>query len=239
MDMQALWEYFYWMSAEDRKARQAKRKFVVSGCLQVEIFELMSYLLRNPSTSIVLATRDFANRAYSVYNYFCSPDIDADCTVGQHTSAQRDVRSPWLFHKMIQDLSEAEKNHTFLSSAHHIAREDWHNRASFFRQKVKQYETARSGDPSLRIFVVAMEAIDNDPQSFWYKLKKFLRLPQSSRYNFGEVKKSFKKHINPAMVSAKTTLRNDTRAILNREWREDCLWTSRAAGYRFPACHPS
>lgn len=248
MDMQAIWNYFTSMAANDVMAMNNHKYLVISGCLQVDIYHLLFYLLRSPVTSLILATRDFADRAYSVYNYWCSRSIDDDCSPGLHgyTSAGKQSRSPLQFHHMIKALNGTTPSTRNKVRAHHMIRADWETRSSYFRDKVRLYSSpplgggGGGGDSSAPnpIFMVAMEALSQNPKLFWQRVIRFLHLKPSRHHYFRHVKEKFEKRVNEGSVTSKaSSLMNETRALLNLVWHEDCLWTSRATGFRYPACH--
>jgi hypothetical protein len=238
--MQTLWEFMYWMGDQDARAIKTKRKFVISGCLQAEIYQLFTHLLRNPTTNIILATRDYADRAYSVYKYFCSPNIDKQCIAGHHAQPQVHFRRPMMFHKMILHLENSTSSTRDSSLVHHVTQQDWEMRTTFFRDNVGVYTSPRSDCTSPPMLVVAMESLNQHPKAFWYKATRdFLHLKPISNYFFEAVRWISKRHINKGNVMTRLPMRNDTRAILDQAWFEDCLWASRATGYDYPACHPS
>ena len=237
MDMQHLWEYIYWMSVQDATAIKMRRKFVLSGCLQGEIYQLFVYLFRNPKTSIVLTTRDYADRAYSVYKYFCSATIDNDCSTSRHTIKGIHERSPSQFHNIITLL---KNNDLDQDNIHHIIYDDWKTRSSFYRLKADMYASNSSNAVTPNILMVAMESIDSNPKSFWFKVTKdFLKLGPKQHFAFSSVKKLSKIHVNEGNISTDMPMRWDTRQLLNRAWGDDCLWTSRATGFIYPACNPT
>ena len=236
-DMRSLFHYFTVMGANDVKALKKKRSMVLSGCLQVEIFQLLSYLLRSPATSLLLATRDYAERAYAVYNYWCSRNIDNKCfaDVSSHTRPGKHVRDPQHFHAMIQALNASAPSNRNQVRAHHITREDWDTRASYFRDKVGLYSASRD----IPILVIAMEALGQNPKAFWQSVIRFLHLntiPSKHNNYSNRVKHAFKYRVNEGAVGKAAPMLNETRAILDLAWHDDCLWTSRITGFRYPAC---
>ena len=253
--MQALWEYFYFLGNQDIIAHHRRRKFTVSGCLQGEVFQLMLRLLRNPRTNVILTVRDYAERAYSVYNFFCSSHIDPVCSyLNDYHNNVYDVRSPSKFHNMIKHLnsksselgteyhSEVRQESESVPKMHHLTAEDWQTRSSFYQDKVRLYTTALQGfKPNQNVLVLAMESLEKNPRRFWNKIARdFLNLKPQKHYTYNAVEKAALIHSNKYSTngSSMISMLPETREILDREWFSDCLWTSRMTGFRYLACHP-
>jgi hypothetical protein len=223
------------------RLERAINKTVVSGCLfeedviraytELEVFDL----------KVILVVRDFAERAWAAYNFWCQPALDQPCAREYGWTSDQHYRSPEMFHQLVlaQQVQPGIKLWMpgLLTGA-----------PTYYKEVVTKW-TNTFGDAN--VLVISQHDLEAAVDSVWPKIAEFagldvnhvaLRRWSSLRYNTQEKKgeKTFTRATQyvPSVypISGNRPMMNETRAILNEAWREDCLWLKEKHGLEFSAC---
>jgi hypothetical protein len=242
--MEAMWKYFQWLATEDKIALSNKNMLVVSGCLQITVFNLMMTVLRTPKTSVLLMARDLAEKEWAGYNFWCSESIDSNCSAAQlnYHRKKEHSRTPEQFHESITYLAERTDTKRIANIKRHLPvhahlLQDWSGNLSTYYKRIF---TSFQSDSHADVLMLALPALDREPIKFLRRIITFLNLkPVASFLNSAVLGGAFHDtHVNEASAGLKVgTLFNETRALINARWNEDCLWLSEMTNYSFEACH--
>jgi hypothetical protein len=207
-------------------------KVLVSGCVFFSTIPQIFQVLKPKPIKSFLIVRDYAERAWAAYNFWCDRRIDFKCT-GTWTT-QDHYRSPEMFHEII------------LAQQRNITLNLWlptllQEAPRYYRDKIHQYtQYIESQD----LHVIESNQLETSPDIVWKGIAEFLNHslipstashPQmqvftSRRYNTQEHKGGSKfvpsrdYQSQRYAISGNRSMLPRTREILTEHWRPDCLW---------------
>ena len=206
-------------------------KVLVSGCL---FFKTPQQIVRlkPKSLKILLLVREYAERAWAAYNFWCDPQFDVTCATSFDWTTKDHYRSPEMFHEIVlaQDRNISLKlwNPTVLRDA-----------PRYYRDRIQQYTDLV---PPQDVHVIHSAQLEASPEVVWKGVSDFLNhslissphpameVFRSRRYNTQDNKgeKNFRSSAEYQSqlypVSGNRSMLPRTREILNEHWRLDCLW---------------
>jgi hypothetical protein len=206
-------------------------KILISGCLY---FETLREMLRLKPTSmkVLLTIRDYAERAWAAYNFWCLPQVDGCPEFTITTKA--DYRSPEMFHEIV--LAQV-RNLTLNLWLPTLLREA----PRYYRDNIHQYAAVI---PPQDLHVIHSKELETSPEVVWKGIAKFvnhslispsaphpqIKLFQSRRYNTQQHKgsanfQSSKDYTGESYsITGNRPMLPETREIITERWKPDCLW---------------
>jgi hypothetical protein len=209
-------------------------KVLVSGCLFFSTAQQIFRVLKPKPIKTLFIVRDYAERAWAAYNFFCDLRIDFKCPGSTHWATKNHYRSPEMFHEII--LAQ-HRNFTLNIWFPTLLQEA----PRYYRDNIHQYgKFLESQD----IHVIESNQFETSPDIVWKGIAKFLNYsvisstashPQiqlftSRRYNTQQHKGESKfvssrdYQSQRYAISGNRPMLPRTREILTERWRPDCLW---------------
>lgn len=226
------------------RLEQAQNKTIVSGCLFEDDVIRAYSALEAFDLKVILVVRDFAERAWAAYNFWCEPGLDQPCRKQYSWTNDQHYRSPEMFHELVRAQQVQPDIRLWMPGLLTGA-------PTHYKDVVTKW-TNTFGDAN--VLVISQHDLEADIASVWPKIAEFTGLDlnhvalekwSSRRYNTQDNKgdKSFKQATKyvPSVypISGNRPMLNETRAILSEAWREDCLWLKTKYGLEFSACPSS
>jgi hypothetical protein len=209
-------------------------KVLISGCLLSTTAQQIFQFLKPKSIKALFMIRDYAERAWAAYNFWCDPRIDFKCEKPAQWVTENHYRSPEMFHEII------------LAQHQHIPLNLWF--PTFLQEAPRYYQDNihlyAEMIPPQDLHVIDSNQLETSPDIVWKEIAEFLNHslisstafhPQieqfrSRRYNTQQNKgdanyePSEKYQSQRYSISGNRSMLPRTREILTEHWKPDCLW---------------
>lgn len=225
------------------------RSLIIDGCIDIEKNMKIRTLIEYPEVYYLVMVRDYADMVWSSYNFYCKREYDGvdHCGYEKWASAEHHRRSPRLFH----DLIAADANHTtgVVQPFYYPMVRPCINAGGYYFEQV-EFFLHRNGLQNHTI-VVASEELDAFPLQVAERVARILQYDISgiSLQRLDEVRINSQEdkgashavsmaQYQPGLyrISGYQPMLRETRELLNRCWREDCLRLAALSPYRYDAC---
>jgi hypothetical protein len=217
-------------------------KIVMSGCLHLgaNVKAMKELCLRE--LKVIYVLRDVADMLWSAYNFWCLLDHDQDCYPGKHTSKTAS-RSPEHFHQLVVDSQEMGGG-IALTKSGTCYKKELKEAAQVFGDEnllVLRSETMLTTESDkerslsrLQQFLfssstVQREEQDQEVQSWFttqiqsrYRVNSGRSVDSRGEKNIAEV--ADREAAGLYEVSNFRPMLPETRQLIYRRWREECLW---------------
>lgn len=221
---------------------------IFNGCIRVTNNLIMNDILRQPKTKVIIAVRDFVDRFYAAYNYWCGQLYEKKCPfAGYWTRPEKHVRSAEIFHNI------SVNNFTYGVDSPINTREDrldvnvslCQSASDYYRYPIEKQYLNLVNNNNNSLIVIQSEHFSEE-FSYYTKLlqqrfglifdeeKEEYKSFQLHRYNTNDHKgdndKTLKSPIkvkNIYSISGNQPVYFKTRLFLNKCWYPDCIWINR------------
>lgn len=255
------WKY---LQSLPRMENLGATSLVIDGCIDLSVNMKMRTILNEPNVQYIVMVRDYADMLWSSYNFWCHPQYDAnngDCGFEKWVQPGVHKRSPGMFH----DIMLLDSNGTtdaVQPFTYPIKTNPWDNWYPPHRPVIGA-ESYYKGLISKTLFhrncqnlttVIASEELDAHPMDVALRISNILHfditgLDLSSLYNKRVNTQDHKGESNLVNISSYSPglykasdykpMLSETRALLNKHWKEDCIYVSVLANYTYAACASS
>lgn len=221
---------------------------IIDGCIDVINNMKMRDILQGPRVYYVVMLRDYADMIWSSYNFWCHLHYDKEgCLFDRWTNKKFHARSPELFHDLIRgDANGTEMVQPFYYPMHRPCA----NAGGYFTEYLDGhlYRNKLANDT----IAVSAEELEVRPITVLKRVTDFMNidldtqgmksLNAAMRINAQDNKGTA--HTIPAhkytpglySISDYKPMRNETRALLDKCWRDDCIRIAERMGYYYTAC---
>lgn len=205
-------------------------KTLISGCFDIESTKQIYKILKPKPFHIFVIVRDYPEKCWASYNFWCKPDIDPNCTkIGSWTNSQFHYRSPEMFHELV--LLQIKNTNYPLWFPSMVSKASIH-----YKDLIQQY---LEFIPPQYLHVIHSVQLEENPEEVWDFINKFQNFSQphpfistfkERRYNTQDNKgakhftssEQYKKDVYE--ISGNRSMLVETKEILNKLWKPDCLW---------------
>lgn len=218
---------------------------LLNGCIGLESKALtLTELLRiSPDTKILVSLRNFADWAYSYYSYRCVPGYDIGCEELRSPNEKgpwKNSRTPENFDKIVKSVAHSSEKENNFPPAFRVFRPS----VSLYRPWLENLVRIAGRDSLL---VLRREDLAFRPNQVLRKVARFtginerkfppeaITLVSNTNDKPGQVidaKQSSRDEISAA-VNSGSAIFPKTRSLLNKFWKEECVWLRDSFGVHF------
>jgi hypothetical protein len=252
--MSETWDKFFQFLPNQTSS---ENKIVMSGCLHLGANVKAMKELCLQDLKVIYVLRDVADMLWSAYNFWCLQLYDQDCYPGKHTSKNA-LRSPEHFHQLIVKQQEMGGGIPLTKSGN-CYRKELKEAAKVFGSHnvlVLRSETMLTTDADKEATLLHLQQFlfpsrnskeKKQGQGQEYVVQQWFRNQTLSRYrvNSGRSVDS-RGEQNIAQQSDKEgdasglyevsnfrPMLPETRQLIYRRWREECLWLNQSYGISY------
>ena len=190
-----------------------------------------------------MLTRDYPDLLWAAYNYWCSKAYDKECDKGFYVKPGIHVRSPEIFHDIVQGSINGTYVPTPMGNRLPCA-----DATDYFQGWV---EDLWAHAPLENTLILSSEELSEYPRLVWKKiadsmgwilphpnLGKFESVRYNTQSNKGAGKVVDASSFVPGVYEASQNrpVLNKTRDILTKCWTHDCVWTTSITNFSYQSC---